>query len=222
MTLSRIGTREEWLAARIDLLAREKAATRLLDGISAARRELPRVEIDKKYVFEGVHGQVGLLDLFEGREQLIIQHVMWVFDGGRICPMCAGSIADRGGVGTLNDSGITLAMVARGPWPELEAYSREHGLAGPWYSSHGSEFNFDFHVSMDDSVTPAEYNYRGRDASEKAGKADFLEGEQPGNSVFIRDGDRVFHTYSTFARGVELLDPVFGFLDVTPLGRPVR
>jgi len=222
MTLPKIGTREEWLAARLELLTREKAATRRHDEICAARRELPWVEIGKKYVFEGAHGQVGLLDLFEGRRQLIVQHVMWIFDGGRICPMCIGSIAERGGVGTLNDCGITLAMVARGPWPELDAYRRKEGLGGPWYSSYGSDFNYDFHVSMDESVAPAEYNYRGREASEQAGKADFLEGEQPGNSVFIRDGDRVFHTYSTFARGVEQLDAVFGFLDVTPLGRQVR
>lgn len=222
MTQSRIGTRDEWRAARIELLAKEKAATRLRDEVSAARRALPRVEIDEKYVFEGATGPVTLLDLFEGREQLIIQHVMWVFDGERICPMCAGSIAERGALTTLDDCGITLAMVARGPWAKLDAYRRQRGLGGRWYSSYGSDFNFDFHVSMDDSKTPVEYNYRGREASEKAGKAGFLEGEQPGYSVFVRDGDAVFHTYSTFARGVEQLEPVFGYLDLTPLGRQGR
>ncbi|HEY6781214.1 MAG TPA: DUF899 domain-containing protein [Thermoleophilaceae bacterium] len=220
MTLPLIVSREEWVAARTRLLAKEKEATRARDALSAERRELPMVRIEKDYVFEGPDGAVGLLDLFEGRRQLVVHHFMFDPSWEDGCPSCTFFEDDRPPLEHLHDKDISYATVSRAPLEKVAAYKRKRGWDSPWYSSYGSDFNYDFHVTLDETVAPVEYNYRSQaEYQRRTGKAAFLEGEQPGVSVFLRDGDSVFHTYSTFARGVEPLVPTAGYLDLTPLGR---
>ncbi|HEX5506392.1 MAG TPA: DUF899 domain-containing protein [Thermomicrobiales bacterium] len=209
-----IATHDEWLAARQELLVREKEVTRARDALSAVRRRLPMVKIEKDYRFMGPDGEVGLADLFEGRRQLIVYHFMFDprWDAG--CPGCTGYVDDLGGLGGLRERDATFALVSRAPFAKLAAYQAQRGWRVPWYSSHGSAFNYDFHVTFDESVAPLEYNFRG---------ATFPADEQPaeghGLSVFFRLGDDVFHTYSAYARGVEGLTTASGLLDVTPYGR---
>jgi predicted dithiol-disulfide oxidoreductase (DUF899 family) len=223
MSLPRVVSREEWLAARKELLAEEKAMTRARDRLNTKRRELPMVEVEKDYVFEGPNGEVRLLDLFEGRRQLIVQHFMFdpSWDDG--CPSCSAG-ADEISPGLLNhlhSRDTTFAAVSRAPIEKIEAYKAKKGWTFPWYSSYGSDFNYDFHVTLDESVAPVEYNFRDKQELEQAGMGWLAEGssEQPGHSVFLRDGDRVFHTYSMYARGAEMLGGSYYFLDLTPLGR---
>jgi predicted dithiol-disulfide oxidoreductase (DUF899 family) len=225
VSLPQVVSREDWLRARKELLDKEKELTRRRDALNAERRRLPMVEIDKDYVFEGPKGKASLLDLFEGRRQLIVGHFMFdpSWDDG--CPSCsagADEIAD-GLLEHLHARDTTLAYVSRAPLHKIEDYKARRGWTFPWYSSYGSDFNYDFHVTMDESVTPIEYNYRTKAEHEQAGTAYYVEGEQPieepGSSYFLRDGDRVFHTYSTFARGAEQTGGSYYFLDLTALGR---
>ena len=225
MSLPRIVPREEWLAARKELLAAEKELTRRRDALNARRRELPMVEIEKDYVFEGPDGKASLLDLFEGRLQLIVGHFMFDprWDDG--CPSCsagADEVAD-GLLEHLHVRDTTLAYVSRAPLAKIEDYKARKGWTFPWYSSYDSDFNYDFHVTHDESVAPLEYNYKSRAEHEAAGTAYYFDGEQPiespGASYFLREGDRVFHTYSTFGRGAEQTGGSYYFLDLTALGR---
>ncbi len=208
-----IATSDEWLAARTALLAHEKELTKQQDRISAARRRLPMVKIEKAYTFDGPNGKVSLKDLFDGR-QLIVYHFMFdpAWDDG--CPGCTGYVNALGDLSLLNERDTTFVIIARAPLTKLEAYKARKGWNHPWYSSLGSDFNYDFHVTLDEDVTPAEYNYR-RQPDEK--------GERPGTSVFFRPSDDpsddIFHTYSTYARGGEYLTNTSSLLDVTPYGR---
>ena len=220
MSLPQVVSREEWLVARKELLAREKELTRQRDVLSADRRRLPMVRIDKEYVFEGPDGKASLLDLFDGRRQLIVGHFMFdpSWDDG--CPSCsagADEISD-GLLKHLHTRDTTFVYVSRAPLPKIEAYKARKGWTFPWYSSYGSDFNYDFHVTLDESVTPIEYNYRTKAEHERAGATD-LGGEQTGRSCFLRDGDTVFHTYSVFARGLETIGGSYYLLDETALGR---
>jgi predicted dithiol-disulfide oxidoreductase (DUF899 family) len=225
MTLPEVVSREEWVAARKELLAREKELTRARDALSAERRRLPMVRIEKDYVFEGPEGQVGLLDLFDGHLQLVVGHFMFDprWDDG--CPSCsAGADENAPGMrGHLEVRDTRMVYVSRAPLAKIEDYKRRKGWTFPWYSSHGSDFNYDFHVTVDESVAPLEYNYRDRAEHEAAGTAYYFDGEQPieqpGLSVFLREGDAVFHTYSTFGRGAEWTGGSYAYLDLTPLGR---
>jgi predicted dithiol-disulfide oxidoreductase (DUF899 family) len=214
-------SRAEWLAARKDLLAREKTATRARDVLNADRRRLPMVEIDKDYVFEGSDGKATLLDLFEGRRQLIVEHVMFDPRWDEGCRSCAGRIDNIGRLDHLHARHTTLVAVSRAPIGKIEPFKRRMGWTLPWYSSFGSDFNYDFHVTMDESVTPFEYNYRTKEEFEQADTP--IDFEQPfelhGQSIFLRDGDRVFHTYSAYARGTEAVGGDHYYLDLTPLGR---
>jgi predicted dithiol-disulfide oxidoreductase (DUF899 family) len=216
-------SREEWLVARKELLAEEKAMTRARDALSTKRRELPMVEVQKHYAFEGPDGLLGLADLFAGRRQLIVQHFMFDpgWDDG--CPSCtAGSDEISAGLlAHLHARNTTLAVVSRAPLAKLEAYKERRGWSFPWYSSFGSDFNYDFHVTIDASVAPVLWNYRTADELEPLGMGWLGEGssEQPGYSVFLRDGERIFYTYSTYARGTEALGGSYYFLDMTALGR---
>ena len=225
MTLPKVVSRDEWLSARTELLAKEKELTRRRDALNAERRRLPMVEVEKDYVFEGPEGQARLLDLFEGRLQLIVGHFM--FDPGWEdgCPSCsagADEVSD-GLLRHLHARDTTLAYVSRAPLEKIERYKRKKGWTFPWYSSYGSEFNYDFQVTIDESVAPAVYNYRTKEEHEQAGTGYYFEGEQPieepGTSFFLRDGERVFHTYSTFGRGAEQTGGSYYFLDLTALGR---
>ncbi len=225
MSLPQVVSRDEWLLARKELLAREKQLTRQRDALNADRRRLPMVKIEKDYEFEGPEGKARLLDLFDGRRQLIVQHFMFDPRWEEGCPSCSAA-ADELSDGLLAHLQIrdtTFAAVSRAPIDKIQRYKARKGWTFPWYSSYGSDFNYDFHVTMDESVTPIEYNYRTRVEHERAGTAYYFEGEQPieepGLSCFLRDGDDVFHTYSTYARGGEALGGSYYFLDLTALGR---
>jgi predicted dithiol-disulfide oxidoreductase (DUF899 family) len=223
MALPTIASREEWLAARKALLAKEKELTRLHDQLNADRRRLPMVAIDKDYTLEGPQGSVGLIDLFEGRSQLVIQHFMFDPSWEDGCSSCTAE-ADEMSDGLrmhLHARDTTFAAVSRAPLAKIVTYKAKRGWDFPWYSSFGSDFNYDFHVTLDESVAPIMYNYRDAAELAQAGLGWVLEqpGEQPGISCFLRDGDNVFHTYSTFGRGTEAIGGAYAFLDLTALGR---
>ena len=223
MSLPEVVSREEWRAARVELLAEEKAMTRARDALSTKRRELPMVRIDKDYVLEGPDRKFSLGDLFEGRSQLVMQHFMFDPSWDKGCPSCtAGSDEiSQGLLDHLHSRDTTLAVVSRAPIEKLERYKAERGWTFPWYSSFGSDFNYDFHATIDKSVAPVEYNFRDEAELAQVGAGWMAEGssEQPGHSVFLRVGDEVFHTYSMYARGAEWLGGSYAFLDLTPLGR---
>ncbi|HWC86153.1 MAG TPA: DUF899 domain-containing protein [Solirubrobacteraceae bacterium] len=221
MTLPRIVSREEWVAARKQLLAKEKELTRARDALSAERRRLPVVEIERDYAFDGPGGRATLLDLFEGRRQLIIDHYMFDPSWDEGCASCAGRVEQYGNLAYLHARDTTMAVVSRAPLDKIEPFKARRAWTFPWYSSYGSDFNYDFHVTLDERVTPIEYNYRTRAGWERAGSP--LDFEQPfelhGTSCFLRDGHRVFHTYSTYARGTEQVGGTHYYLDMTALGR---
>jgi len=222
MSLPEIVSREEWVTARRDLLDKEKRFTRERDALNAERRRLPMAEVEKPYVFDGPDGSARLLDLFEGRSQLIVYHFMWLYDEDRACPSCSAFVDQIGHLAHLNARDTTFAAISRGPLAKIEAFKERMGWTFPWYSSAASDFNFDFHVTFDESVAPFEYNFRPKSEIEATGLP-VGQWEQPfdlhGLSVFLRDGERVFHTYSTYARGTDGLGFVSTFLDLTPLGR---
>src|SRR4051795_31614 len=211
MRLPEIATREEWLGARTELLAREKEMTRARDALNADRRRLPMVEITKPYVFHGPQGDVTLRDLFEGRRQLIVGHFMFDPDWDEGCRSCSAGCDEvsQGLLDHLHKRDTTLAYVSRAPLEQLERWKAHKGWDFPWYSSYGSDFNYDFDVTLDPAVKPPVYNYRPID----------MEGEMPGQSHFLRDGERVFHTYSNYARGAEMTGGSYYWLHLTALGR---
>jgi predicted dithiol-disulfide oxidoreductase (DUF899 family) len=220
--LPEVVSRAEWLAARKRLLDEEKQLTRARDAVNASRRRLPMVRIDKPYVFDTPAGKAGLLDIFDGRGQLIVDHTMWLDDQRRACPSCSARLDQVGHLAHLHARNTTFVVVSRGPLDEIEAFKARMGWTFPWYSSHGSDFNYDFHVSFDESIAPIEYNYLSQVELEERG-APVGEWAQPfdlpGISVFLRQGDEVFHTYSTYARGTDNLGFISDLLDLTPLGR---
>jgi predicted dithiol-disulfide oxidoreductase (DUF899 family) len=226
MSLPPIVSRAEWVVARKELLTEEKAMTRARDRLNAKRRMLPMVRVEKDYVFHGADGEASLLDLFEGRRQLIVRHFMFGPDWDTGCPSCTAAADElcAGILRHLHARETTMAVVARAPYPTFAAYAAEHGWSFPVYSSHGSDFNYDYHVTLDESVAPLEYNYRTRAEHEAAGTTGYVEGEQPieqpGESFFLRDGAAVYHTYSAYARGAEATaGGSYFFLDHTALGR---
>ncbi|GAA4705433.1 DUF899 domain-containing protein [Pseudonocardia yuanmonensis] len=225
MTLPEIVTREEWRAARVALLEREKELTRARDALSADRRRLPMVEVEKDYVFTGPSGEVGLPDLFEGRLQLLVGHFMFAPEWEEGCPSCtAGADEVNDGLRAhLAARDTTLAYVSRAPIAKIQRYKESRGWSFPWYSSYGSDFNYDFHVTLDPAVAPVEYNFRTPEEHAAAGTGYYVEGEYPiegpGLSCFLHDGGRVFHTYSQYARGAEWTGGSYAYLDLTALGR---
>jgi predicted dithiol-disulfide oxidoreductase (DUF899 family) len=198
VSLPQVVSRAEWQTAHEQLLAAEKEATRARDALAAERRRQPMVRIDKEYAFEGPSGEASLLDLFEGRRQLLLYHFMFAPGVGGWpeagCPGCSMFVDQIGHPAHIHARDTSFALVSRAPLASIEAYRERMGWGLPWFSSAGSDFNDDFGVS-----TP--------------------EGETFGLSVFIRDDDDVFHTYFTAGRGVEALGSVWTFLDLTPLGR---
>jgi len=223
MSLPRVVSRDEWLVQRKALLAEEKAMTRARDVLSTKRRQLPMVRIEKDYVFDGPDGKVALVDLFDGRRQLIVQHFMFDPAWEEGCPSCtaaADEISD-GLIGHLRSRDTNFAVVSRAPLDKIERYRTAKGWTFPWFSSFGSDFNYDFHVTIDRSVAPVMWNYRTMDELEEVDMGWLGEGssEQPGYSMFLRDRDTIFHTYSVYARGTEMLGGSYYFLDLTALGR---
>ena len=208
-------SREEWLAARKAHLAREKAFTRERDRLSAERRALPWVKVDKTYVFDGPNGKVALAELFDGRRQLIVYHFMFGPGWEEGCPSCS-FLADHidGAVVHLAHRDVTLLAVSRAPLDRLEAFKRRMGWRFTWVSSNGTDFNFDFNVSftkMQMATGAVDYNFDRRE---------FPSDEAPGLSVFYRDEHGlVFHTYSSYARGLDLLVGAYNYLDLAPNGR---
>lgn len=212
-------SREQWLVERKNLLMHEKELTKQRDRINAERRRLPMVKIEKNYVFEGPNGKRTLNDLFEGRGQLIVYHFMFDPAWNKGCPACTRHVNTIGDLSPLNNLDTTFVLVSRAPLPKLEAYQEEKGWKLSWFSSFGSDFNCDFHVTNDEKVAPVEYNYRDKAELEASGSAHAIEGEEHGLSVFFRLGDEVFHTHSVYAGGTETLTNVRSLLDVTPYGR---
>ena len=210
-----IVTSSEWLDARKELLAEEKRLTRQMDALSAKRRALPWVRIEKEYHFEGRKGRVSLADLFAGRSQLVIQHFMLGPGWGEGCPSCS-FMADHtdGMLPHLAARDVTMMAVSRAPLAEIEAFKNRMGWKFEWVSSHGSEFNHDFHVSFTEAEVASgkvNYNYT---------MQPFGSTEAPGISVFHKAADgSVFHTYSVYGRGVEVMMGTYRILDLTPKGR---
>jgi predicted dithiol-disulfide oxidoreductase (DUF899 family) len=195
----------------------EKEFTRQRDALNAARRRLPMVELEEEYAFDGTDGTAGLLDLFDGRGQLLIYHFMFEPEWDEGCPSCSFLIDNVGHLAHLNARDTTLALVSRAPIVKLEAYRQRMGWTVPWYSSSGSAFNYDFHVTLDEAVAPVEYNYRG--LAELGPTWQGWSGDMHGISAFLRHGDRVFHTYSSYARGTDLVVGTYNWLDLTARGR---
>jgi predicted dithiol-disulfide oxidoreductase (DUF899 family) len=219
MALPDVVSHEQWLRARTELLAQEKKLTRLRDRLVADRRRLPMERIDKDYRFIGPDGERSLEDLFDGRRQLIVCHFMFDPDWEDGCASCTAGADEMssGHLEHLHARDTTLAYVSRAPYEKLARYRAQRGWTFPWYSSHGSEFNFDFAVTLDESVTPPTYNYKGADALRAMGFEP--SGEFPGRSSFLRTADGIFHTYSVYARGAESIGGSYYLLDETALGR---
>jgi predicted dithiol-disulfide oxidoreductase (DUF899 family) len=225
MSLPKIATRDEWLLARKDLLAREKELTRRRDELNVERRQLPMVEIEKEYVFDGPNGHVRLIDLFEGRAQLIVHHFMFHPEWEDGCPSCTAGTDELspGFLDHLHLRDTTYAMVSRAPLAKLERWKAKKGWDLPWYSSNGSDFNYDFGVTIDASRGFDTYNLRTLDEFAAIGQESMKTAEQPydmpGRSCFLDIDGRVFHTYSQYARGLESTGGSYYFLDLTALGR---
>jgi predicted dithiol-disulfide oxidoreductase (DUF899 family) len=218
--MPRIVSPQEWSAARKAFLVKEKDAARARDRLNAERRELPMVEVGKEYVFQGPDGDATLTDMFEGRRQLIVRHFMFDPEWDAGCPSCSFMADDVGPLDHLHNRDTSLVFVARAPHDKLAAFQQRMGWTFPFYSSFGSDFNHDFGVTLDEAVRPIEYNYRyygTREAFEAPGQ--YFSGELSGTSVFFRQDGRVYHTYSTYARGDDLLGSTHDHLDLTPLGR---
>jgi predicted dithiol-disulfide oxidoreductase (DUF899 family) len=211
-----IASREEWLAARKALLEEEKRVTRERDAVTAERRRLPMVKLDKDYVFDGPQGKVRLVELFEGRRQLIVYHFMFDPEWER---GCTGLVDAFGDLSMLGERDTSIVLISRAPLAKLEGYKAEKGWTLRWVSSFGSDFNYDFYATQDERVQPVYYNYRTRAELVESGWDLFTEGESHGVSVFFRVGDDVFHTYSAYARGCEGITNSYSLLDLTPYGR---
>ncbi|WP_437594660.1 DUF899 domain-containing protein [Sorangium sp. So ce1000] len=215
MSRANVVSREEWLAARLALLEREKDHDRRRDALSAARRELPWVRVEKAYVFDAPSGKRTLRELFGERRQLIVYHFMLAPDWDEGCKGCS-YVADniQGGYVHLAARDTAYCAVSRAPLAKLEAFKARMGWTFPWVSSDGTDFNYDYHVSFREEERArggVEYNFKKKES--------FSMSDAPGLSVFAREGDEVFHTYSTYARGLDVLLGTYNYLDLTPLGR---
>jgi len=208
--------RDTWRKARLELLEAEKAHTRAYDRINAQRRRLPMVEVPGDYVFQTEEGPKTLLELFRGRTQLFVYHFMFGPDWERGCSGCTSWVNALGDLADLESRDVEFVIVSRAPLEKLLPYKQEHGWPHRWVSSFGSDFNYDFGVTMDLDRGYTEYNYE--DMSERLKKPDAFT-ELPGSSVFFRIDDRVFHTYSSYARGNEATVHTYAMLDLTPFGR---
>ncbi len=214
-TEHRVVSRAEWIEARKDLLTKEKNFTRQRDAVSAERRQLPWVKVEKEYVFDGPGGKETLASLFGGKSQLIVYHFMFGPGWEEGCPSCS-LLADHfdGSVVHLAHRDVTLLVASRAPLPQIEAFQKRMGWRFKWVSSYGNDFNHDFHVSFTKdelAMGKVDYNYS---------LTEFPSEEAPGASVFYKDGTGgVFHTYSMYARGLDILIGAYNFLDLAPKGR---
>ena len=202
MNLPPVVSQEEWEAVRRQLLTKEKEATRARDALAAERRRLPRVRIEKDYVFERPDGDARLVDLFDGRRQLLLYHFMFGPNQDAGCDGCSMFVDQVGHLAHLHARDTSFALVSRAQVAKIESYRQRMGWSIPWFSSFGSDFNVDFGVSPEEPRV-----------------GEYQDGESFGLSVFFREGDEIFRTYFTNRRGVEALGSVWTFLDLTPLGR---
>jgi predicted dithiol-disulfide oxidoreductase (DUF899 family) len=215
MELSKVVPPAEWLAARKELLKKEKEFSRLRDELSRQRRELPWEKVEKSYTFEGAKGKETLADLFGGRSQLIIYHFMFGPDWKEGCPSCS-FISDHIGPSVVHLAArdVRLVVVSRAPLAQIAAFKERMGWQFPWFSSFGSDFNYDYQVSttkQEQEKSEVYYNY----STQK-----FPSDERPGTSVFYKDAaGNVFHTYSSYSRGLDILIGAYNWLDLTPKGR---
>lgn len=214
MSLPKIVSKEEWLTARKALLAKEKAFTKERDALSAARREMPMVKLAKDYTFEGEKGSARLRDLFGTKRQLAVYHFMFDPSWEEGCKSCS-LVADHFERSTIHLAArdVSFVAISRAPLAKISAFQKRMGWSFPWLSSEKSDFNYDFGVSFrpEDKVDGmVSYNY---------GLTKFPSSEAPGLSIFLKDGDDVFHTYSTYARGLDILVGAYNYLDLMPLGR---
>jgi predicted dithiol-disulfide oxidoreductase (DUF899 family) len=227
MSLPPAVTREQWLGALRDFHARERELARLHEALKADRRRLPMVRVEKKYAFDGPAGPVTLPDLFDGCQQLIVQHFMFdpTWDSG--CPSCA-ALADEisdGVLAQLRERDTGFAMVSLAPLAKISEYKRRRGWTFPWYSSYGTGFNYDFHVTLDENRAPVVYDFQSKaevlvdDPENELVRAE-IPVELPGISCFLRSGDSVYHTYSTYANGIDQVSTVRNYLELTALGDP--
>jgi predicted dithiol-disulfide oxidoreductase (DUF899 family) len=206
-------SKDQWIAARKRLLAKEKEFTRMRDDLSRERRELPWEPVDKQYLFESEGAPQTLADLFDGRNQLVIYHFMFAPDWESGCKSCSFWADNFNGIVThLKQRDVSFAAVSRAPWKKLHAFAQRLGWSFNWVSSGGNDFNFDYQVSFSEQQLQGEvdYNY---------GKRKFPATDAPGVSVFSRDSDSVFHTYSSFGRGIDMLNTAYHYLDLVPKGR---
>ena len=223
MEMPNVVSREAWLRQRKELLVKEKEWNRQRDALSAERRTLPMVRIEKDYVFDGSNGRRTLGDLFEGRRQLIVYHFMFdpAWDEG--CPACS-FVADNFAEALVHLAArdTSFSVVSRAPIEKIERFKKRMGWDFPWLSSFGGDFNYDVHVTIDEAHP--EYNYRpdyyaAAQEMQLKGEDGPPLGEREGLSVFLRDGEHLYHTYSTFMRGLDPFLNTYNFLDHTPLGR---
>jgi predicted dithiol-disulfide oxidoreductase (DUF899 family) len=215
MDQHRILPHDEWLVARRELLDKEKEFTRLRDQLSRTRRDLPWERVEKSYVFDGPNGEASLADLFDGRSQLIVYHFMFGPDWQVGCKSCSFWADNFDGIiDHLHQRDVTFVAISRAPLATLEAFKRRMDWSFPWYSSERSDFNFDFAVSFSDNeVKDGEKRYN-------FGTLPPQVGEMPGTSVFCKDPDgAVFHTYSCYARGLDMQNTAYHYLDLVPKGR---
>ena len=224
MSLPQIASHEAWLGARIELLAEEKELTKRRDALNTKRRELPMVAIEKEYVFQGPNGPAHLIDMFEGRHQLIVYHFMFDPSWDEGCPSCSSGTDELspGFFEHLHTRDTSYAMVSRAPFDKLERWRDAKGWDVPWYSSFGTDFNIDFGATIDETKAPGVYNFRSRPEFEARGDT-FFDSDQPfempGRSCFLQVDGQVFLTYSQYARGLEMTGGSYYFLDLTALGR---
>jgi predicted dithiol-disulfide oxidoreductase (DUF899 family) len=225
MGLPRIATHDEWEAARRDLLEKEKELTRARDRLNTERRELPMVEVTKPYSFEGPGGTASLLDLFEGRRQLIVYHFMFHPDWEDGCPSCTAGTQEiaAGFLDHLHTRDTSYALVSRAPLEKLERWKAKQGWGIPWYSTNDGDFSYDFGATIDESRGYDEFNYRTLDEYAAMGQESMKTADQPydmpGRTCFLHDDGRTFRTYSQYARGLESTGGSYYFLDLTALGR---
>jgi predicted dithiol-disulfide oxidoreductase (DUF899 family) len=210
----------EWLAARKKLLAKEKEFTRQRDALSAELHKLPMVKIEKNYTFDGPEGRKNLRDLLGNHSQLLLYHFMFdpaVDEGCKHCSHFADNL--NGIVVHLGARDTAVAAISRAPLAKIQAFKKRMGWSFPWLSSYANDFNYDFHVTLDEEKGSVDYNFANSGDLFKARKIWYVKGELPGMSFFLRDGDNVFHTYSTYGRGLDAFLNTYNFLDVSPLGR---
>jgi predicted dithiol-disulfide oxidoreductase (DUF899 family) len=223
METHKVVSHNEWLAARKKHLAKEKEFTHLRDQLSRERRDLPWELVEQDYTFEGESGKVSLHDMFAGRNQLVVYHAMfnpdtagpdtsWTADAA--CFVCSWWMDNFNGVAVhLNHRDITIVAISLAPYPAIAAYRKRMGWSFPWFSSAGNDFNFDYHVSFTPEELNAgkvEYNYR---------PTQWSGSEAPGISVFLKDENKVYHTYSTYERGLDMLNVAYHYMDLVPKGR---